>query len=85
MVSTRSTTFTQLHKGIHSSGVNVFLVSASVEGASHAYSGWQKPIAYIWENSFGGLYSGLNISYSFVIIAMRSLLEKVSACGFSYW
>ena len=64
---------------IDNSSVNIFLVSASFEGASHTYPriptpllpspGWQKPIAYIWENGFNSLYSGLHIHYSSVIVA----------------
>ena len=68
------------HYAMHNSGINIYLVSASIESASHTHlhlSWLVKLVLYIWENGFDGLYRKLHTCYH---LAMRSPLEKVFVC-----
>ena len=62
--------------------MNVLLVSASIEGASHAYlhlSMVGKSLLHIlWEY---GLYDGLHTCYTSVIASLKGWQGKISACG----
>ena len=67
---------------VHISDINIYLISAMAKmqvTPTYSSPGWQKPIAYTWENVFDGLCHGLPTNYSSVIKAMKIPLEKVSA------
>ena len=63
--------------------MNIFLVSTSVEGASHTY------LCLSWLAKAYCVYMGewlqLHTRYSSVIVAMSNPLVRVSACEFFYW
>ena len=83
--------FRILHNIMVNSGVNIFLISTSVEGVSHAYShlSWLAKLSllHVYGKTFSTAHTAdcILIHYNSVIVALRNLLGKVSACGFFCW